>query len=44
MPWLTNLSLKVHPVLLMTPGRQGQSGLGVVSELMLHGNEGLCGK
>lgn len=27
MPCLTDLSLKVHPVLLMTPGRQGQSGV-----------------
>lgn len=44
MPWLANLSLKVHPVLLVTPGRQGQSGAGVGSELVVHGNERLCGK
>lgn len=44
MPWLTDLLLQVHPVLLMTLGRQGQSGAGVVSELMVHGNEGLYGK
>lgn len=44
MPWLSDLSLKVHPALLMTPGRQGQSGAGVASELMVHGNYGLYSK
>lgn len=43
MTHLTDLSFKVHPVLLMRLVREGQSRVGVV-KVMDRGNEGPCGK
>ncbi len=44
MTLLADLSFKVHAVLLMSPGRQGQSAAGIVSKLMDHRYGGLCSK